>query len=392
MNIEGIIKGKLEEVSVDFEDAALEDMVTENMLDLYLKPLAVKVEASKSLEEPMSLNTRVINLGRTQSVTLLACKTIYNSYREDDLLCLIRTGIIPNYGELLEATLKLLEVFRFFISGLRNSVDVKYINTMGMTMKEYRELVSNSRDDAPRCDAVVKSLELFSNYALYTLHYNILSGSTIIADPELYLAEAKVATNTLMTYLNRHNDSVDTTTILNKYISYRDTYTEVIGNMKENIAKQIDSYMNQSNKLLNMITKMEEEYKKRYEATKKIADVTDQVTSKHLESQYKRIALLYERQLIESGRSQDNDLTIKTLDLLVGNYEKQSNKLKEIANTLEESSIGGYVENITPVLTEVTTKVSYLLKSHKEQQDTIHQLKTIANDMLEEEEDYNGTD
>ena len=387
------IQQHVHDVSSDFVVEELEQLIEVHFDELDLKPEEVKFEPSQSCEEPINLNTRIINLKSRKAVTVLACKTIYNAYMENDLNCLLRVGIIPNYQHLLEDTLKLLEIFRYFIDNLKNQADVTYINTQGMLSKDHKALLAKTKNKSESCDAIIKQLGLYENYALHIIQYNLLSGSTVIQDIDLYKSDCALATSKLIEYCNNKTVNVNPVVILGQYLAYKDTYKQVIDNKKKEIAKQIENSMNESSKLLKAMNALESEFKRRYNLLNKIQSLTEDTLGNKKLGLISKIRQITEEQAKLGGKleSSFNSSSLEELDTLLdtisSNYLSQKEKLEKLTKLLfQAKKLEGYSKNDSAV-EELITLIQGLITQNQKYREQIHDITEISKVLSNLEDD-----
>lgn len=384
--VERQLKQKLEQVHTDFTLTELEDLLKKEGLDLDSKPIAVKIEESQSMEEPLSLNSRLINLGKSQTVTLLASKVIYNAYRENDLTTLIRVGIIPNYDDLLDCTVSLLEVFSLFVIGLKHSADITYINTPGMTMKEYKSLPGDAHD---KCETLLKSLKLNTNYALYTLHYNLLSGSTIVLDTQRFKLDAESAIEILTKHLNTTSKDVDVKVILTKYHTLKETYEKLINVSKQHTVEKLNRVFNQSSQAVLLLSKMEEDYNKQLEQLSQVDNLLNKLDESQQIQLLSKLNTLYESQFILHHSTQNTtensivNVAIQTLSLYEKNFKFMSENLDKLKANLNKRVISDTTHDIHKNMEDIILKFTELLKIQKEYGD----LKHIVGELIDGKDD-----
>lgn len=383
-----VIMQSLNEIDESLSSKELDELLKSEGLLIDKHPVTIHIESSKSLEEPLSLNSRIINLGRTQTVTLLACKVIYNAYRENDLTTLIRVGIIPNYTELLDDSLALLELLRLFVNSFKHPADIQYVNTPGMTMKEYKKLVSRCSGDYERCENLLKSLKLNDNYALYILHYNLLSGSTIIQEPERFVKEAKKASNILVEHLNTTSKDVDVKVILTRYQTLKTTYEEVIKLKKETIASKLNSTFNKTSQLANLVNHFEESYNENINKLSKIESIVESLDESRQTELLSKLHKLYEEQFIQLQRNQsgiETDLlnkSLQTLAMYEKNYTVIRKNLSQLKDNLNSLVLSEDIKD-SELLEDIVKKVKSLLVTQKNYKDTIAHLKHVATELVD---------
>lgn len=382
------LQEQLNKLSADLSIEELDDMITKEGLT-FTKPDLVQIQSTKSVEEPLSLNTRLINLGKSQTVTLLTCKTIYNAYRESDLHTLIRVGIIPNYEDLLDITLELLELLVIFVSRLEHKADISYINTPGMTMKEYKKLSSSTSDGKEKCENLLKTLKLNTNYALYIIQYNLLSGSTIIQELDKFKKQAIEACNILTDYCNTTSKNVDVNAVLSKYQTLRTTYEEVLKLRKESIATKLTQTFNKSSQIMLSLSKLEEEYSKRSDTLTSVETIVSKMDELQQRALLSKIHKLYEEQFIAHEKEQNHvesrfvDHAIKTLALYEKNYKATRENLDKLNLSLEKLVVSKDILDGSKTLEEIILKVKSLLETQKNHQDTIAHLKHVASELVD---------
>lgn len=388
-NIQQALLKSLQNIDTDFSSKELDDLCKQEGLDVQHTPNIVRIESSKSVEEPLSLNSRIINLGRHQTVTLLACKVIYTAYKENDLTTLIRVGILPNYENLLESALEVMELLRLFVASLKHPADQQYVATPGMTMKDYKKLVSNHCGNEERCETLLKSLKLNENYALYVLHYNLLSGSTIIQEPDRFVSSAKEASQILIRHLNTTSKDVDVKVILTRYQTIKSTYEEIIKLKKDMIADKINTAFNKSSRLSNALNKLEESYLEKSEKLSNAETILSKLDETTQVEMLSHIHKLYEQQLVDSQRVASGsetlfvDKCLQTLSLYEKNYKATRENLVRLKDILNKLVSSESATSDSAILEEIVGKVKTLLISQKNQQETIANLKHLASELVD---------